>query len=336
MAQPLKILLIDDDPWFIKIFEKRFQKRFPEHKLDTRQAPEVVEGYDVYVIDNDFKGTAQLPRLAGQLAAFQPKPTVFALSGTLDNAKRQSFQQLGCKAAFEKANPDDLERLFAGIEQCQPLSQATSHQVAALQAKPAEPFRVLLIDDDIDIHKMFGAQFRHRFPKLKLDTSLEPQVGGAYDVFVIDNQFTEGKMAESLAQSIRKEHPEAVIIAHSATLDVRTLKSLLNKGCSGACEKGNPEDLEVLFKLIEKCAEEKAKRSGAPTVEIGSKGGSAPPSPVFPPSAGPAVLPSQEKPGVKDKPSTQQGSGTHGKGILAALRTAADLLREWNARLDQK
>lgn len=300
MAQALKVLVIDDDPWFYKIFEKRFHKRFPDFILDSKQTPEAVDGYDVYVIDNDFKGTPQLKNLAAVLGQKNPKPTIFGLSGTMDDAKRKTIKEWGCKDAFEKANPDDLEKLFSGIEQCKPLGKTEMSKNVG--------FKVLMLDDDPDIHKIFKMQFRNKFPNLQLDTSLQPDAPPGYDVYVIDNEFAEGKVGGSLAQTIRKQSPDAVIIAHSATLDTQTLKLLLNNGCSGACEKGNPKDLEVLFNLIAACELEKRKKQDSA-----------------------ASIPVITPPTYSERPST---SGS--KGIFAALRTAADLLREWNARLDQK
>lgn len=297
MPDPLKILLVDDDPWFQKIFEKRFQKRFPQHTLHLRQTPEAPEGYDAYVIDNDFRGASYLSDLAKTIRNRKPPAVVFGLSGTLDEAKRTHFRQAGCQDAFEKANPDEMERLFLAIDKCHPLSTKESQPLS---------FKVLLIDDDPDVHKLFKLQFKKRFPNLTLDSILEPEAREGYDVYVIDNDFHGGKLGGNLAQLIRQKSPEAVIIAHSATLDAKTLKSLLNLGCSGACEKGSASDQEELFKLIDQCALEKQKKT-----ESKSKVMESPPVPTERPSSG-------------------------GRGILAALRTAADLLREWNARLDQK
>jgi DNA-binding NarL/FixJ family response regulator len=153
--------------------------------------------------------------------------------------------------------------------------------------------RALLVDDDVWFQRAFQARFESQLPQIPLEVRSEPNVSGDYAVYLIDNQFWGEARAGELARQIRQTNPEALVIALSSSLDVVTLKTLINEGCNGACEKGNHAEMMSMFDVIRKFFKKK---------------------------------------GISDKQTPVPG----GSGMVATIRSIADLLREWNSRLDRE
>ena len=106
--------------------------------------------------------------------------------------------------------------------------------------------------------------------------------------FVV-NAFVGRRLSKSLSGGVAC----AVMIASfavSASLDANILKSLLNLGCNGACDKSKLSDLEEMFRLVRRFINQR---------------------------------------------QTEQPRRSPG-GLMSAIRSITDLLREWNARLDSK
>lgn len=110
--------------------------------------------------------------------------------------------------------------------------------------------RTLVVDDDDLSARMVAARLAREFPAMVVDTTCDPGALGAYDVYLIDNEFDGEARGTSLARTIRREHPEALVVALSGTLDAPTLKALVNAGCHGACDKGDDQDFATLLDLI--------------------------------------------------------------------------------------
>lgn len=87
-------------------------------------------------------------------------------------------------------------------------------------------------------------KLRQGLPPFECETRDQPNVDGQFDVYFLDNDFQGRRVAAELAQHIRQRRPGALIIAFSGTLDQQTLKKLINAGCSGACDKSVPSDLD--------------------------------------------------------------------------------------------
>jgi DNA-binding NarL/FixJ family response regulator len=110
--------------------------------------------------------------------------------------------------------------------------------------------RALVLDDDPWAIELIRGHLAERFPALNVESRLEPDPTGEFDVFLIDNDFRGEPRAEALANQIRRRSPQALIVAFSSTLSADLLRSLINGGCNGACEKGNPAELEDLTHII--------------------------------------------------------------------------------------
>jgi DNA-binding NarL/FixJ family response regulator len=150
--------------------------------------------------------------------------------------------------------------------------------------------RALLLDDDPFFAAGFRRRFRLAFPDVVLETRTEPRVEGNFDLYFLDNEFEGEVMAERLLNEVRVVSPDAVVIAVSASLDAAVLKSLLNLGCNGACDKSKASDLDEMFRMLRRIISHRQLEQ------------------------------------------SRRSSG----GLMSAIRSITDLLREWNARLDSK
>ena len=63
MNDPMRALLLDDDPWALELLSAHLEQRFPRLQVEARTAPDPSGAFDVYLIDNDFGGP---PRRCGR------------------------------------------------------------------------------------------------------------------------------------------------------------------------------------------------------------------------------------------------------------------------------
>ena len=122
--------------------------------------------------------------------------------------------------------------------------------------------RALIVDDDSFALDHLELLLSSRFPALEIETRTEPDIEGRFDFYFLDNQFENQFLAADLAARIRARNPLATIVTFSGALDVTALKRLINAGCDGVCEKGNPKSLRPILDLVETRLEEIEGRHG--------------------------------------------------------------------------
>ncbi len=153
---------------------------------------------------------------------------------------------------------------------------------------PISRVRALIVDDDPWSLRLLRGMLRECFPMLSIETRSLPVAEPGYNMYLIDNDFKGKMMAASLARDIRVVAPDALIIAFSGTLDRKTLVSLLNAGCDGACDKSRLSEMSGVMEVIQRYCE--------------------------------SIVVTQN--------SRSRGS------LREAVRAVADLIREWNTRLE--
>lgn len=111
--------------------------------------------------------------------------------------------------------------------------------------------KALLIDDDPMALDFLEWTLSSAFPRLEITRRETPDVSGEFDLYVLDNEFNGRPLAAELARQVRATAPGALVLAYSAHLDAGTLKALLAQGCSGACDKSDPSDMESALEVID-------------------------------------------------------------------------------------
>ncbi|MCH6258095.1 response regulator [Puniceicoccaceae bacterium K14] len=124
--------------------------------------------------------------------------------------------------------------------------------------------RILIIDDDPVVTKVLGHRMQVSYPGVEVTVANDPVVEAGYDIYFIDNDFDGEKMAHALMREIREIAPQALIVALSSTLDLKTLRDMVNRGCCAVYDKCSQEASEEAHKVIKRYIEE-VKRSKSPS-----------------------------------------------------------------------
>lgn len=109
---------------------------------------------------------------------------------------------------------------------------------------------VLVLDDDLVVLKLLSMRLKERFPHLTVECQQEPVAIGAYDIYVLDNDFHGRPLAADLAEQIKRQQPESLVIALSGTFDTVMLRRLINCGCTAAFDKSAPAEIDALIGMI--------------------------------------------------------------------------------------
>ncbi len=109
---------------------------------------------------------------------------------------------------------------------------------------------ILILDDDPVMLNLLALRLNKRFPDLRVETRQEPMAIGTYDIYILDNDFQGRPLAADLAEQIKRQQPDSLVLALSGMLCTTTLKRLLNCGCDGAFDKSIPSDVDLLIATI--------------------------------------------------------------------------------------
>lgn len=110
--------------------------------------------------------------------------------------------------------------------------------------------RVLVVDDDDLALGMLKYRLDAAFPDFEIETTTDPSSVGTQDIFLIDNEFDGVALGPTLGREIRRNNPDALVVAFSSTLDKDVLMGLLNSGCDGACDKSDPGEFDRLVDIM--------------------------------------------------------------------------------------
>ena len=111
------ILILDDDPVVTRVIGQHLKVTFPECDVSVSNKPEVIPGFNVYFIDNDFDGKHLAKDLLSQVRQLAPHALVVALSSTLTMDDLQALVNRGCNAVYSKQNPHRSEEAKEVIRQ---------------------------------------------------------------------------------------------------------------------------------------------------------------------------------------------------------------------------
>ncbi|MEE4298328.1 MAG: hypothetical protein V2J24_02700 [Pseudomonadales bacterium] len=112
---PLRIAIIDDDPFVAAHLKIALAERLPSARLFTIEEPVAPAGYDVYVIDNDFGGRAFGGELHDRVRAVAPDALILGYSAELDTGFLRRLMRGGVRDAYDKESPADRDALVLAI-----------------------------------------------------------------------------------------------------------------------------------------------------------------------------------------------------------------------------
>jgi len=113
-------------------------------------------------------------------------------------------------------------------------------------------FRALVVDDDPNAIEYISYLLRREVPGLEITCRSTADVSGDFEIYLLDNDFAGTRVASRLTENIRLRNPNALVLAFSASLDLATLKGLLNAGCDAVADKSEPADQVLLIDIIQR------------------------------------------------------------------------------------
>ena len=143
------IMILDDDPVFLKILSLRIKKRFPDLSVQCQNRPVAIGVFDIYILDNDFHGHPLAAELVELIKEQQPDSLVLALSATLCNSTLKRLINCGCDGAFDKTIPGEIDMLISLIQDHVENSRFVSNRSLPAQTRVLETARAIsgLIQD---------------------------------------------------------------------------------------------------------------------------------------------------------------------------------------------
>lgn len=111
--------------------------------------------------------------------------------------------------------------------------------------------KLIVMDDDPHFAGMLALNLQQRFPELVVTTIDKSEPVAGYDIYILDNDFGGEKHGAALAEKVRKQSPQSLVIMLSATLELALLKRLVNCHAAGVFDKSEPDEMERMMRLID-------------------------------------------------------------------------------------
>jgi len=116
MSKLRKLIILDDDNHYSGMLALDLQQHFPELMVSSFNRGEVIAGYDVYILDNDFGGEKQGAQLAEKVRSVAPSSLVIMLSATLEIGLLKRLVNCHAAGVFDKSQPNDLKKMMDLID----------------------------------------------------------------------------------------------------------------------------------------------------------------------------------------------------------------------------
>lgn len=117
MTKLRKVLILDDDTRYSGLLALKLRMRYPEILVTARTTPDVIAGYNVYILDNDFGGSKMGAVLAEKVRQLAPDSLVIVLSGTLEFGLLKRLVNCHAAGVFDKSRDSELSDLMHLIDQ---------------------------------------------------------------------------------------------------------------------------------------------------------------------------------------------------------------------------
>ena len=111
MNRTFSALILDDDPDACAFLKWYLGKAFPELRIATSLQDVPTEGFDIYLIDNDFNGQPRAVDLVRRIREHDPYAMVSVFSAAIRPIDLKQLIAVGCDLACEKGSCQDLAAL---------------------------------------------------------------------------------------------------------------------------------------------------------------------------------------------------------------------------------
>ena len=114
---PVKIAIIDDDPFVMTHLAHSFKQRLPNVEVVGVSDPVAPVGYQVYIVDREFDGNNCGQDLVQRIRRIAPNSLVIAYSAFLDRDYLRNLILEHCEGAFDKGSLAELEKMIELIDE---------------------------------------------------------------------------------------------------------------------------------------------------------------------------------------------------------------------------
>ena len=108
----MRALLIDDDPWALRLLSVHFLERLPGVELTLRQSADLSGDYDIYCLANDIAGEATALQAVREARAANPRALVIVLSASITREELKRLTHMGCDGVFDKGDEADRDAML--------------------------------------------------------------------------------------------------------------------------------------------------------------------------------------------------------------------------------
>lgn len=107
-----RVLIVDDDEDAARFLEYRLRQVCTDWQIVVRNVPDVSGEFDIYVLDNDFRGQRIAARLVQEIRRRHEDSLVVAFSGVLDTETLKQLVNAGCDHVCEKHRQNEIKQLL--------------------------------------------------------------------------------------------------------------------------------------------------------------------------------------------------------------------------------
>ncbi|MEM1331417.1 MAG: response regulator [Planctomycetota bacterium] len=111
-----RIQIIDDDYWCGEAIVARLMNVASKAKYDIKSIPTPDDGFDIYIVDNEFEDGDHGVRLVRRIRDRNPDATIVMCTATKERVDPETAMNAGCNAMIAKASTQGREELVRIVE----------------------------------------------------------------------------------------------------------------------------------------------------------------------------------------------------------------------------
>ncbi len=111
-----RIQIIDDDHWCGEAIIAHVMNVAPHARYDIKSVPVPDDGYDVYIVDNEFQYGDHGVRMVRRIRNRNPDATIIMCTSTKDRIDPEEAMNAGCNVMVSKASADGRAQIAHAVD----------------------------------------------------------------------------------------------------------------------------------------------------------------------------------------------------------------------------
>ena len=126
----IRIQIIDDDRWCAEAIKAMLMDIETDMFFDIVTTPDPIDGFDLYIIDNEFTSGDHAVGMAKTIRVRNPDAMIMACSGTMNRVQFKELINAGCNAVVEKGSAKDRATMINVIERFAAMKRSSITQTS--------------------------------------------------------------------------------------------------------------------------------------------------------------------------------------------------------------